>query len=106
MNIDGLIKDAFEIEVEYNRSRTPRPRNIPIPLKRETPKKDAFVSWFRTLLASCIMIALFLGVLALKDRIYESHSIYGDVGMSVMFPENPAQSFYDFLSATHSSYEE
>ncbi|MDR2192992.1 MAG: hypothetical protein LBP19_00745 [Treponema sp.] len=106
MNIDTLIKDAYTIEVEHNRSKTPPPKQIPLPLKRDTPKKGGVGVWYRTVLAACIMIALFFAALSMKDPLYERHTLYRTAGISVIFPEDPAQSLYNFLFAIRSSYEE
>jgi hypothetical protein len=102
MKIDTLIKNVFELEIEYNRSRIPPVKPIPMDAKKKERQKDT-LSWSHVILLASVMVVLFISLISVKETVLRSSLADQALGIEKIFPENPSQVFYDFLFETHSS---
>lgn len=104
MQIDKIIKAAFEREVDENRSKaTPFPNYNPGGIGEKTIVKNRRGRFAEMGLAACFIIIFGISVF-LKDDIYGSP--LADRGASIvqLFPENPREAFYEFVLAVNSSF--
>jgi hypothetical protein len=102
MKIDTLIKNVFELEMEYNRSGMPPVKYVPMDLKKKEQQKDMLL-WSQVILFASIMIILFISLISVEDTVLRSFLADQAVGIEKIFPENPSEVFYDFLFGTNSS---
>jgi hypothetical protein len=104
MRIDNIIKAVFEREVAGNRSVIP-------PLQNYSPGgsggkiiiKHRQGRLAEAGFAACFIIILGISVF-LKDDILRSPIVNQGAAIGQLFPENPKEALYGFISAIHSSF--
>jgi hypothetical protein len=104
MQIDKIIKAVFEREVGENRSETaPFPNYSPGELGEKTIIKNRRGHFAEIGLAACFIIIFSITVF-LKDGVCRSPLVNRGASIIQLFPENPRETFYDFILAIHSSF--
>jgi hypothetical protein len=104
MKIDKIIKAVFEREVNGNYSIMPSLQNhILSDLWGGTILKDRRGRLMEIGLAACFIIVLAISVF-LKDDVFRSPIVHQGTFIAQLFPKNPRDAFYDFISAIHSSF--
>jgi hypothetical protein len=104
MQIDKIIKAAFEREVEENYSRIPPfPNYGQIDLEKKTIIENRRSHLMEIGLAACFIIVFGISVF-LKDDVFRSPLANQGVSIAQLFPENPKTVFYDFILAINSSF--
>jgi hypothetical protein len=104
MKIDEIIKAAFEREVKGNRS-------VISPLQNYSPGGSggkAVIENRRSRLAEtgfavCFIIILGISVF-LKDGFFRSPIVNQGASIAQLFPEDPKEALYNFISAIRSSF--
>jgi hypothetical protein len=106
MQIDKIIKAAFEREVNENRfTITPFQNYSPGDLGEKTIIKKRQGHLMEIGFAACFTVILGISVF-LKDCCFRSPIVNQGPSIGQLFPENPQEALYDFISAIHSSFEE
>jgi hypothetical protein len=104
MKIDKIIKAVFEREVNGNYSIMPSLQNYsPSDLGGGTMLKNRRGRLMEIGLAACFIIILGISVF-LKDDVFRSPVVHQGAFIAQLFPENPREAFYGFISAIHSSF--
>jgi hypothetical protein len=104
MQIDKIIKAVFEREVNRNYSIIPPFQNYsPSDLGEKTIIKKRRSYLMEIGFAVCFIIILGISVF-LKDDVLRSPIVNQGASIAQLFPENPKEAFYDFISAIHSSF--
>jgi hypothetical protein len=104
MQIDEIIKAVFEREVNENRSIiTPFQNYSPGGLGGKTILKNRRSRLMEIGFAACFIIILGVSVF-LKDDVLRSPIVNQGASIVRLFPEDPKETFYDFISAIHSSF--
>jgi hypothetical protein len=104
MQIDKIIKAVFEREVNRNHAIIPPfQKYSPGDLGEKTLIKNRRSHLTEIGLAACFTIMLGVSVF-LKDDIFRSPIVHQGAAIAQLFPENPKEAFYDFISAIHSSF--
>jgi hypothetical protein len=104
MQIDKIIKAVFEREVTGKLSIMPPFQNYsPGDLGEKTILKKRRSHLMDIGLAACFIV--FLGVsVFLKDDVFRSPIVHQGASVAQLFPKNPGEALYDFISAIHSSF--
>jgi hypothetical protein len=99
MNIESLIKRAFERDVEQYRTETP-----PFP-KRAAVFQDAGKRGKEPhgFFIASLIIAVLLSVFSLRTGLFESSLVFPWDALVKRLPENPPEAFLHFLQAINSS---
>ena len=104
MQIDKIIKAAFERDVEENRSKaTPFPNYSPVDLGEKPVIKNRRVRFVEIGLAACFIIIFSVSIF-LRDSVYRSPLANQGALIAQLLPENPRVAFYDFILAIRSSF--
>jgi hypothetical protein len=102
MNIESLIKSAFERDAEQYRSGIPRfSNNIPVsPVFPDVGKRGK--ERYGSFIASLIIVVL-ISLFSLQTNMFDSSLVIHWADMAKLLPENPAEAFLHFLQAINSS---
>jgi hypothetical protein len=104
MQIDKIIKAVFEREVTGKLSIMPPPQNYsPGDLGVKTIIRGRRNPLMDIGLAACFIIIVGVSVF-LKDDVFRSPIVHQGASIAQLFPENPNEALYDFISAIHSSF--
>jgi hypothetical protein len=104
MKIDKIIKAAFEREVNENCAIiTPSQNYNPSDLGEKTIIKNRQSHLMEIGFAACFIIILGISVFV-KDGFLRSPIVNQGASIARLFPENPEEALYDFISAIHSSF--
>ncbi|MDR1149531.1 MAG: hypothetical protein LBK66_12965 [Spirochaetaceae bacterium] len=104
MQIDKIIKAVFEKEVNGNCPIIPPFQNYGTgDLGKKTIIKNRRSHLMEIGFAACFIIILGISVF-LKDNVLRSPVVNQGAFIEQLFPENPKEAFYDFISAIHSSF--
>jgi hypothetical protein len=104
MKIDTIIKAVFEREVNGNHSIiTPFQNYCPSDFGEKTIIKNRQNHLMEIGFVACFIIILGISVF-LKDDIFRSPIVNQGASIAQLFPENPGEALYDFISAIHSSF--
>jgi hypothetical protein len=104
MQINTIIKAVFEREVKGNRSTMPLFQNYSLSgLREKTTIKKRRSHLGEIGVAACFIILLGISAF-LKDDIFRSPIVHQGTSIAQLFPENPSEALYDFISAIHSSF--
>jgi hypothetical protein len=104
MKIDEIIKAVFEREVNGNRSiTTPFQNYSPGGLREKTIIQNRRGRLVEIGFAACFIVILGISVF-LKDGFLRSPIVNQGAFIEQLFPENPEEALYDFISAIHSSF--
>jgi hypothetical protein len=104
MQIENIIRAAFEREVKGNRSTIPPPQKYsPGDSGKKTIIKDRRSHLMDIGFAACFIIILGVS-LFLKDDVLRSPIVHQGASIARLFPENPSVALYDFISTIHSSF--
>jgi hypothetical protein len=99
MDIEALIKDAFERDAEHYRAGTVSfPGDVPVLADPERRGKK----WQGFLVISAVIVVL-ISVFSIKTGIFESSWVMPWVDMLELLPENPTESFFGILQKINSS---
>jgi hypothetical protein len=104
MKIDEIITAVFEREVNGNRSIIPPFQNYGSgDLGEKTILKNRRGRLMEIGFAVCFIIMLGISVF-LKDDVLRSPIVNQGASIAQLFPENPKEALYDFISVIHSSF--
>jgi hypothetical protein len=109
MKIDEIIKAVFEREVNGNRSIISPFQNYSpgglgsYALGEKTIIKNRRSRLMEIGFAACFIVILGISVF-LKDDVFRSPIVNQGTSIARLFPEDPKETLYDFISAIHSSF--